>query len=478
MPFTILHISDLHRSPDDLVKNLPLLASLDADIDHWAQESERIPRPDAVVVSGDLVRGVRVGTADFERELDRQYADALDFLVGLADDVVGCDRSQVILVPGNHDVDWNGAFNAMEEVPSADLGEDLRLSSFGPEADLRWNWRERTVFRIINRDLYEDRFRRFYELCDAFYGNPVVRGAYFSTHELAQGRIGVAAFNSCSGNDCFAFHGAIPDHALAGAYRELRGHGHDLLMGIWHHNVEGPPYTTDYMDVSVIHRLIGNGFTLGLHGHQHRSQLSVRYVHLAEQEQMALISAGSLCAGARELPTGVNRQYNVVVLDDDLRRAVVHVREIAVADVWAPARRTEFGGKSSIEMTVSLRPVTLDPRPLAPVLDAEAALQAGDFQQVVDLLGLLETQADSYEESLLVEAIQRGRMWADAMRLFSPPRSPGQLVLTAHGAMESGEFQQARALLDQFSARVNLPTNIANEIRHRIRVKEELKREP
>ena len=59
-------------------------------------------------------------------------------------------------------------------------------------------------------------------------------------------------------------------------------------MAVWHHNVEGAPYSSDYMDVDTIYRLIGKGFRLGLHGHQHRAQASHRYLHLPGDEPMAI----------------------------------------------------------------------------------------------------------------------------------------------------------------------------------------------
>jgi hypothetical protein len=60
---------------------------------------------------------------------------------------------------------------------------------------------------------------------------------------LDAGRIGVAEFDSCSDNDCFAFHGAIAGEPLAQAHMDLhdRGRQYDVLMAVWHHSLEGPP---------------------------------------------------------------------------------------------------------------------------------------------------------------------------------------------------------------------------------------------
>ena len=75
-------------------------------------------------------------------------------------------------------------------------------------------------------------------------------------------------------------------------------------MAVWHHNIEGPPQRSDYMDVEIVRGMIGRGFRLGLYGHQHRAQATPHQVWLPDRERMAVVSAGSLCAGPRDLPTG------------------------------------------------------------------------------------------------------------------------------------------------------------------------------
>ncbi|MFZ3178763.1 MAG: hypothetical protein WBO09_23815 [Methylocystis silviterrae] len=52
--FTILHISDLHRSREEPVDNDSLIAALLGDGDRYLGEMPPVPRPGAIVVSGDL----------------------------------------------------------------------------------------------------------------------------------------------------------------------------------------------------------------------------------------------------------------------------------------------------------------------------------------------------------------------------------------------------------------------------------------
>jgi 3',5'-cyclic AMP phosphodiesterase CpdA len=78
--FSILHISDLHRSPDEPVDNHSLIAALLNDLDRYMGETPVVPSPDAVVVSGDLVQGVRLGEEGWKQNIRRQYQVASEFL--------------------------------------------------------------------------------------------------------------------------------------------------------------------------------------------------------------------------------------------------------------------------------------------------------------------------------------------------------------------------------------------------------------
>jgi hypothetical protein len=65
----------------------------------------------------------------------------------------------------------------------------------------------------------------------------VKAGADANLFTLCDGRIGVAAYNSCHGNDCFAFHGMIRKEAIARSHLELNDTGipFDLRLAVWHH---------------------------------------------------------------------------------------------------------------------------------------------------------------------------------------------------------------------------------------------------
>ena len=100
MKFSILHISDLHRDLTNELGNAPLLESLVRDIDQrYAKNDPPILKPSVCIVSGDLVYGAKAGSPNFATELTRQYNQAIEILVGIADRLFEGDRSRIILCP-------------------------------------------------------------------------------------------------------------------------------------------------------------------------------------------------------------------------------------------------------------------------------------------------------------------------------------------------------------------------------------------
>ncbi len=145
VPLTILHVSDLHRDPSHEVTNGALLDSLLRDRDRYRYESPRISDPNIIIVSGDIIHGVKADAADPELELRRQYEQAEAFLIDLAENFLGGDREKIVLIPGNHDVSFYHTLQSMKQVEvKLDTKEDRaaavsmgrRLNAVG--SPVRW----------------------------------------------------------------------------------------------------------------------------------------------------------------------------------------------------------------------------------------------------------------------------------------------------------------------------------------------------
>ena len=489
-PFSILHISDLHRSPNDPISNDELISALINDQAHYIHEDPPIAAPEAIVVCGDIVQGVPFPKNDFATEIENQYAVAEEFLVELVQRFLEGDRSRLIMVPGNHDVDWNTAFSALEPVEDMEIFSDLRTELYAEDSKLRWDWKTCTLYRIVDPELYEKRLDAFWTFFERFYGGvPGLLAAQNPTDvrlfSLCDDRIGVAAYSSCHGNDCFALHGMIRRESIARSDLDLNDSGkiYDLRVAVWHHSIEGSPYRTDYMDVDVVRGMIGRGFRLGLHGHQHKVQAAAQEIHLPDRERMAVVSAGSLCAGASDLPVGTHRQYNILEIAEDFSSVRTHVRAMTVANLFSPGRLVDFGGASYADLewdrprnAVGQMINTQAVRKRALIDEAEAATKTGDPERAVALLSSLELPVGSYERQLYLRAVTYVQDWDGIVAVTNPPDTIEELVQRFEAFSQLGDPCSAIDALDQFSQQLQLPGALESELRSRASAQKAIKR--
>jgi hypothetical protein len=515
--YTLMHISDLHRSSANPISNDELLSGLLSDQERFECETPEITRPQAIIVSGDLVQGLSLGAATYPDELKAQYDEALDLLIRLADAFTEGDRSRVIIVPGNHDVDWNRAFTAMEQVDfpsekrtpntirsmvsqmmsrllfsetkntfraqSASHGKNIDKLLSMPNTEYRWSWEGMGLYRISDRSLYENRFAHFSEMYNRFYdGSRLAFGLdpsrYWNGFELDEGRVLVCAFNSCANNDCFSNFGDIPFDAIAQCHMELpRLERHRLKLAVWHHSVQGRPQDSDFIDSDTIKILIDRGFRLGLHGHQHKSDASPFSFHTSDKEVMALISAGSLCAGRKELPMGFYRQYNIIQVNDSYSGARVHVREMQIRGVFTAGRLIALGGTSFGDLSWTDVPhATLVNTGLgggaliSEIENIERLIAQGFYEDAITQIRDRSEYLQDYGRKLLVKALFKSEKWDELKTVLTDPQNDEELALLLRSlitlrlwsegeqvlerAKESGEFNETtvRELVSRFKA--------------------------
>jgi 3',5'-cyclic AMP phosphodiesterase CpdA len=171
MKVSILHLSDLHRDPENPIRNDVLLDSLENDRRHYSAEDEPVVQPpDLIIVSGDIIQGIRPNAPEPEARLREQYGEALDFLARLTDRFLAGDRSRVILVPGNHDVSayhFEKSLRRVDILP--DRKTDLVTQLFSPDSLLRWSWSGFHLYEIADQTLYQQRFAAYADFYAAFY---------------------------------------------------------------------------------------------------------------------------------------------------------------------------------------------------------------------------------------------------------------------------------------------------------------------
>lgn len=479
--FSILHISDLHQSRDEPIDNDSLVAALLADCDRYLGETPVVPLPNAIVVSGDLIQGAPIGMANWQEVMNDQYRVAEDFLDHLTRRFLNGDRSRLIIVPGNHDVCWNTSFASMERIEESEYPENVRKALTEPDSNYRWSWKELALYRIQDKNAYKNRLSAYWNFVEGFYADvkllkPIDRNRGFQLFELHDRKIIVVAFDSISNNDCFSYSGKIPQGAIARSANDLRDipHSYDLRLAVWHHSIHGPPMQDDYMEIGQVHEMIGMGFHLGMHGHQHVAEATTQYIHLNESQPMAIVSAGSLCAGSNELPRGVNRQYNLIVIEDDLRRARVHVKEMVEGGQFSRKKNGAFlQGFAELvwQSTTDImgREINTSEKNISrAILQAEEALKMGDPKEALNLLKDFELSPASYARNIFFQAALKTSDWTALVDKIDEPHSAEEAVYLISALTQLGELEQASTLI---SKRFDIDAATRTDLESKIEIK-------
>lgn len=316
MKYSILHISDIHKSPD--VDYDSLLQSLKRDLDSYTI-NEGIEKPTFIVISGDLIQG-----AYTDDEINSQYKEVETFLSNLCDLYLDGNRTRCIMVPGNHDVNRRISKNSI--IPSVKSYTECLDEYFSQPTNLRWSWKDRSFYEINDGLAYKKRFELFVKFYNHFYDgirtypvNPEKQGYFYSDEEY---KVSFCGLNSCNCLDHLCDTGNIAEEALISVGSDLnKSYNKGFLnIAVWHHHYYGRPLETNYMDRSILTDLLSNDVHIGMFGHQHHFQVAEEYsdMLLAKDEKtqkLLLISSGTLFGTQKELAFGDCRQYNIIEVD-------------------------------------------------------------------------------------------------------------------------------------------------------------------
>jgi hypothetical protein len=455
MIYSVFHFSDLHRDLADELDSRVLLESVCRDADRFIDGNPPIPTPSAAIVSGDLVYGVKRDHADPDRELRRQYEQAEEFLVGLAEHFFDGNRQRVVLLPGNHDVSFPHVMSCLTPVaipPDARARTELISQLWRPNPQLRWAWSDLVLYQIHDPARYEQRLALFAEMYARFYQNvrqfSLTPEEQFDVFDFPDIRFTCLTLNSCYQNDPLRRIGTIHPRCIAAISQQARqpAFAGRLLAAAWHHNLAGGPMQDDYMDAGLVQVLIDAGISFGFHGHQHRSQFVDEKFRLDERRRhMTVLSAGTLCAGPAALPPGEHRSYNVLEVDSDRLVGRLHQRLMSNLDfaqpIWTPGHFA-VSQRSFIEFAIAAplaqRPANLDP---SLVLErAEERLRAGALGEAITLLQSLGNEP--LARPLLVEALDRLGDDRRTIELLGQPATPAEAVLIGAALNRAGTREQ------------------------------------
>lgn len=429
-------------------------------MDQYTGGEEPISKPSICIVSGDLVHGVAPGHTDPIAELERQYQQTEELLVGLADRFFGGERDRVVILPGNHDVDYPVVMSSMRRTPiPADPGEKEAMVAalFRPRSRVRWSWSELCFYEIVDEERYAARFEAFAQSYARFYGGKrtfsLMAESQHAVFDFPAFGLTVLALNSCFENDPLHRAGAIHPDSLARVCEEARAAKRAgwLIAAAWHHNFAGSPSKDDRLDADLLQHLIDVGVSLGFHGHQHLPEcVDERFRIGPKPRKMTLVSASTLCAGPANLTPGVPRSYNVVELDTESWNGRVHQRQMVngqfAMPVWGPghfvATSRSFVG-FDLAKPLQHRPRALDSR--LKVEEADRLIGSGDFERAIEVLAVVRD--DPVARPLLVRALSARGTPSQSLEMLWPPTTAAEAVVIGGALLEGGTAEKAREFL-------------------------------
>ncbi len=306
----ILHLSDLHFG--SLADANNWYGTIADDLNDLSSELD-FNQIDALIISGDIAN----------RSTEEEYHAAEKFITQLSGEF-RIKRSNIIIVPGNHDLNWDLGDKAYEK-----CRENGRL-----------------VLKC-NHEVHQrrfDHFRNFYQAI-RMESYPLEYEHQGIVYHMPKLKILVLGLNSSWQLDSNETKEAsIHPDSITYALNKIRDNQDFyegfLKMAVWHHPLSSP-YEDRIKDHGFMERLAKGGFRFALHGHVHKSDKSLySYDVSAGGRKLNIIGAGTFGAPVREWTPGFPLQYNLMKLEDNKMTVYTRRRE-ELNGAWKPDARWE-----------------------------------------------------------------------------------------------------------------------------------------
>jgi len=294
----ILHLSDLHiTTPNQATLwSNQLAEDLRNELD--------IPHLDALILSGDIAN----------YSTPEEYQAAEQFLHNLRQDFP-LEPEQIIIVPGNHDLNWKQAKKAYNLVDREEYEGKLQEGHYIEESS--------TVIRVRDEEAYQQRFVHFSQFYQAIANQPypLDYDQQSILYHLREQNLLILGLNSAWELDHhYKSRASINMNALSNALTQIRRnrvYDNCLKIAVWHHPLISA-YEDRITDAAFLEQLAVAGFRFFLHGHIHEAKTSnYRYDMSQDGRKLDQICAGTFGAPTQELVTGTPWQYNLLQFEPD-----------------------------------------------------------------------------------------------------------------------------------------------------------------
>lgn len=299
----ILHISDLHRTPDERVSNPEVLADLARSLTDLGD----LPI-EMVVLSGDITQAATV----------EEFQEAEAFLNQLVARFLNNRRECLIVAPGNHDISWaecaQGSFSVQRNAPPDDGVQRHGIVTI-PGGHIVPSEQTLRAAQANFRDSFRRLFGRDYPV------TPAERFQYIEPDGLP---IGILVLDTTVGMHHMNDAAYLDRAALIDGLERARAGARPRFIVVGHHGPIRDRNQHDGIDAWCLDRILDGGAVAYLHGHVHETQVS--YYSRDGILGLSCIGVGSLVAGPEQRPEAAPRQYHIVDIPLQERTGRVYVR--------------------------------------------------------------------------------------------------------------------------------------------------------
>ncbi len=337
-PLNILHLSDLHFGNNDDANLWSNQLCQDIFNDIFAKSVFKEDATiHALIISGDITN-----------KADAKEFDAARLFIEKLIIKLKLESKQIIIVPGNHEVNWDEAENAYQLTERKNYNSELKKDCYIELAE--------DIIKVMDdEEKYRKRFTNFSNFYKAIKGKsyPQEYDEQGIIYHLAAENLLILGLNSAWNLDkYFPNRSNIHDIALSNAINEISNsseYNKCFKIAVWHH-----PYSrageAHIENPGFIERLAVAGFRLFLHGHIHQADNSLyRHDMNLEGRKLDGICAGTFGAPTKQLATAYPWQYNLLRFKGNQLTVFTRRRE-KENGAWKPdARWSQGAGESPLD---------------------------------------------------------------------------------------------------------------------------------
>ncbi len=298
----ILHLSDIHLRTESEAR--VYRTQLESDL----LRELNIQKLDYLIISGDIAH----------RATEDEYRAAFAMIDGIVKQF-GLDSAHVVVVPGNHDVNWDASETAYRFVPKSKLPELLPDGKYVRAGDAGVLLRDDELYRLRFANFNAQFYKRVYPGRE--YPLDYSEQTLLVTN--AEDRILFLGLNSCWQLDHqYPGRAGIYIEALTRALDGINVKTYDnwLKVAVFHHPITGKEMIND----DFVQLLSVHGFQVCIHGHLHEAIES--FYRYDSRRGIHIIGGGTFGAPSKEHTSGIPLQYNLLTLARGSNEIVVNTR--------------------------------------------------------------------------------------------------------------------------------------------------------